>query len=204
MESLILEFLKINLILNGDGNGYGNEYGDGNGDGDGNGNGYGDGYGNGYGDGYGDGLIKYNNNKVYYIDTIPTIIYSIKNNIAIGSIINNDLTLSDCYIVKNDNYFAHGKSIKEAYQSLNEKIFRNLSKTEIISKFKETFSQYSNKYPAKDLFNWHNLLTGSCKIGRESFCKNHNINIEKDSFTIYEFIELTKNSYGGEVIKSLL
>lgn len=194
MESLILEFLKINLILNG----YGDGYGDGNGDGSGYGNG------NGYGNGYGDGLIKYNNNKVYYIDTIPTIIYSIKNNIAIGSIINNDLTLSDCYIVKNDNYFAHGKTIKEAYQSLNEKIYKNFSEEEIILKFKETFNNFSSKYDAKDLFNWHNLLTGSCKFGRESFCKNHNINIENDMFTIYEFIDLTKNEYNGQIIKRLV
>ena len=28
--------------------------------------------------------------------------------------------------------------------------------------------------------------------------------IEKDSFTIYEFIELTKESYNGDIIKKLL
>ena len=41
-------------------------------------------------------------------------------------------------------------------------------------------------------------------MGRESFAKDHNINIQTDTFTIYEFIELTKDSYNGENIKLLL
>ena len=56
---------------------------------------------------------------------------------------------------------------------------------------------------AKTLFNWHYLLTGSCETGRISFCMNNNIDIENDSFSIYEFIELTKNSYGSETINKL-
>ena len=60
------------------------------------------------------------------------------------------------------------------------------------------------KYSAKDLFIWHHILTGSCKFGREIFCKDRNIDINKDEFTIYEFIDLTKDSYMGEIIKKLL
>lgn len=30
-----------------------------------------------------------------------------------------------------------------------------------------------------------------------------NINIDKDKFTVAEFIELTENDYGGEIIKKL-
>ena len=33
---------------------------------------------------------------------------------------------------------------------------------------------------------------------------NKNINLEKDFFTVYEFIELTKNLYNGENIMKLL
>ena len=75
---------------------------------------------------------------------------------------------------------------------------------ERIDKFKEHFSDFSKKYSAKELFTWHHILTGSCKAGRESFCRDRQIDIDKDSFTVYEFIEITKNSYGGEVIRQLL
>lgn len=216
MESLIEKFLFISPILNGNGYGDGDGDGDGHGSGYGNGYGYGSGHGNGYGYGYGDGdgdgdgygygggLKQFNNNKVYYIDHVPTLIYSIKNNIALGAIINSDLSLQNCYIVKNDSYFAHGKSIKEAFQSLQEKVFRNLSEEEILIEFKKVFPIFSEKYPALNLFTWHGILTGSCKLGRESFCKNNNINIESDNFTIYEFITLTKDNYNGKIIEKLL
>jgi hypothetical protein len=46
-------------------------------------------------------------------------------------------------------------------------------------------------------------LTGSCKAGRESFCRDKGIDVDNDKFTVYEFIELTRNSYGGEVIRKL-
>ena len=52
-------------------------------------------------------------------------------------------------------------------------------------------------------FEWHNILTGSCEYGRKSFIESNGIDIENDSFTIQEFINLTKNSYGSEIIKKL-
>lgn len=52
-------------------------------------------------------------------------------------------------------------------------------------------------------FEWHNILTGSCEYGRKSFIESNGIDIENDSFTIQEFINLTKNSYGSEIIKQL-
>lgn len=62
---------------------------------------------------------------------------------------------------------------------------------------------FLKKYSAKDLFIWHHVLTGSCKAGREAFCKDKGIDVDNDRFTVYEFIELTKNSYGGEIIRKL-
>lgn len=62
----------------------------------------------------------------------------------------------------------------------------------------------TKKDTVKELFYWHHVLTGSCEQGRLSFCINKGIDIEKDSFTIYEFIELTKESYNGDIIKKLL
>lgn len=41
-------------------------------------------------------------------------------------------------------------------------------------------------------------------MGRDNFIKNNKIDILKDKFTVLEFIELTKNQYGGDVIKQLI
>jgi len=200
----------------GHGDGYGNGYGIGGGngnsgngysDGDGNDNGGGD-YGNSYSNGYGDGdgnsngLKSFNNIPVYYIDSLPTQIINIKHNIAQGFIINKDLTTTACFIIKQDNYFSHGSTIKEALQSIKEKSLINNPIKERISNFKLQYPDYNIKINGEELFSWHYILTGSCKMGRESFCKDHNIDISK-TFTVQEFIDITKNSYGGDIIKQL-
>ena len=61
----------------------------------------------------------------------------------------------------------------------------------------------NEKYDASDLFRWHNILTGSCEMGRKQFCKDRGINVEVDSFTVEEFIRLTCTSYGSDVIREL-
>ena len=201
---------------NGDGygNGYGYGYGDGTGycDGycDGNGYGYGDGYGDGTGycdgdgNGNGDGIKSFNGKKVYIIDGVQTIIKSVRGNVAKGFILQDDLTLKPCFIVKENNLFAHGNTLHDAFTALQEKLYDESTEEERISKFKEHFNDFSKKYPASDLFVWHHTLTGSCKAGREAFCRDHGIDVNKDSFTVYEFIELTKNAYKGEIINKLI
>ena len=116
---------------------------------------------------------------------------------------NTDLTLTPCYIAKCEKWFAHGKTLHEAQNDASQKALKNLSTEERIDKFVEAHSDGTHKYPASDLFVWHGTLTGSCKFGRESFCKDHNIDVDKDIFTIQEFIDLTKNAYGKDVIKLL-
>jgi hypothetical protein len=174
----------------------------GSGSGDGSGSGYG--YGSGSGDGSGSGISEFNGIKIYIIDSIETgITELLRENIAKGFILNRDLTTSACYIVKENNQFAHGTTVKEAFLALKEKLFDNYTIEERIQKFKEEFKDFSRKYSGSLLFDWHNKLTGSCKLGRESFCRNNNISLE-DTFTIYEFIELTKDQYGGDIIKQLI
>jgi len=136
------------------------------------------------------------------IDDIPTIIESIRANYAKGCILQDDLTLKPCYIAKVGDYFAHGETLKQAFNDANAKYTQNLSEDERISMFLEHFATYK-KYPAKEYFVWHNTLTGSCEYGRKSFCEQRGINVDTDEFTVSEFIELTKNSYGSEIIKKL-
>lgn len=208
MEDRIKQFLSIGY---GYGDGYG--YGSGSGYGDGCGHGYGYGYscgygsgcgdGYGYGDGCGDGIKSINGNSIYVVDNIPTIITNVKGNIAKGFILHSDLSLTPCFIAKENNQFSHGNTLHEAFEYLREKLYDDSTEEERILKFKEHFSDFSKKYSAKDLFIWHHVLTGSCKAGREAFCKDKGIDVDNDRFTVYEFIELTKNSYGGEIIRKL-
>jgi hypothetical protein len=200
MEDKIKQFLNTGY---GDGSGYGSGDGDGYGYGYGSGSGDGSGYGDGSGDGYGDGVKSVNGNTIYIVDNIPTIITNVKGNIAKGFIFQSDLSLTPCFIVKGNNQFSHGSTLHEAFESLQEKLYDDSTEEERIDKFKENFSDFSKKYSAKELFVWHHILTGSCKAGRESFCRDKGIDVDNDKFTVYEFIELTRNSYGGEVIRKL-
>ena len=189
----------------GSGSGYGDGDGSGSGYGDGSGSGYGYGYGDGYGYGYGDGygIKSVNGNTISIVDNIPTIITNVKGNIAKGFILQSDLSLTPCFIVKGNDQFSHGNTLHEAFESLQEKLYDDSTEEERIDKFKDHFSDFSKKYSAKELFIWHHVLTGSCKAGRESFCRDKGIDVDNDKFTVYEFIELTRNSYGGEVIRKL-
>lgn len=198
---------QIKLFLSsGDGYVDGSGSGSGSGDGSGYGYGYGDGsgYGSGYGDGDGDGIKTFNGDKVYIIDDIPTIIKHIHDNVAKGYILNDDFTLTKTFVAKENGKFAHGETLHDAFASLQEKLYDDSTEEERIEAFKKHFPDFTKKVSAKELFYWHHVLTGSCKQGRLSFCINKGIDIEKDSFTIYEFIELTKESYNGDIIKKLL
>ena len=190
----------------GDGSGYG--YGDGYGDGDvdGYGDGSGDGYGDGsgYGDGYGDGdgVKEVNGDAVYMVDGVSTIIKSVRDNIAQGSILQSDLTQKLCFIVKEQNKFAHGDTLHDAFTALQEKLYDDSTEEERIEAFRKKFPEYDTPYPNRDLFAYHHVLTGSCRMGRESYCKDKGIDLD-GSTTVREFIELTKGSYGGDVICKL-
>ena len=184
----------------GDDDGYG--YGSGYGYGDNDGYGYGDGYsdGDGYGDGY--GVKEVNGDTVYIVDDVPTIIKSVRDNIAQGFILQHDLTLTPCYVVKEQNRFAHGETLHDALSALQEKLYDDSTEEERIEAFLKKFPKYDTPYPNRDLFAYHRVLTGSCRMGRESFCKDRGIDLD-GSTTVREFVELTKDSYGGDVICKL-
>ncbi len=196
----------------GDGDGYGYGSGDGFGSGDGDGDGYGDGSGDGFGsgdgdgDGYGDGdgenVKEINGNTVYIVDNVPTIIKSVRDNIAQGFVLLSDLTLKPCYIVKEQSKYAHGDTLHDAFSALQEKLYDDSTEEERLEAFRKKFPKYDTPYPNRDLFAYHHVLTGSCRMGRESFCKDKGIDLD-GSTTVREFIELTKDSYGGDVIRKL-
>ena len=184
----------------GDGSGYGSGYGDG----DGSGYGYGDGDGSGSGYGYGDGsgIDQINEHTVHQVDYVPTIFTHIKGNVAKGFILQNNLTMTPCYVVKGNNLFAHGDTLREAMQALTDKMFEDMPEEERIAEFIKAHPDPEKAYPNEDLFSWHNKLTGSCLAGRNAFVKDHGLTLEGET-TVTAFIALTKNAYGGSIIKEL-
>lgn len=221
-KKLIEEWLKVD---NGDGYGsgssyasgssYGSGYGSGSSYGSGSGSGYGYasgsgssyGYGYGFGDasgsgsGYGDGISKYNNHYVFIIDNISTIITSIHGNVAKGFILNKNLTLEKTFVAKGNNKFAHGKTLKEAVADLQKKIFDDLDIEEKIEMFNKQFNRVE-KYSGEEFYKWHHILTDSCTAGRDNFVRENNLDLKK-LYTVDEFIKITKDSYGGNIIKKL-
>ena len=207
-EIKILEFISSGY---GSGYGYGNGYGYGDSSGYGYGNGYGNGgspgygdnsgYGNGSGYGYGNGLKSINGKKIYMVDGIATTISHIHGNTAKGTIVNNDLTETPCYIVKEGKYFAHGKTLAEANAALQDKLFEDMPTEARIAAFWKCHKK-GVKYPTKDFFEWHHKLTRSCLMGRQQFAKDHDVDLDGE-MTVEEFIALTKNAFGGDIIKQL-
>ena len=216
LDDKVKTFLSVN---SGDGSGYGDGsgdgygYGDGSGDGDGYGYGYGSGDGSGDGDGYGsgdgsgsgsgDGIKRFNREPVYRIDGVNTLIRSVRGNAAHGAILNGDLTIIPCYIVKQDNVFAHGETLREAMEALRDKLFENMPEDERIAMFlRETDD--GRTYPTQYFYDWHHCLTGSCDMGRKQFARDHGVDLEHGMMTLTEFLELTKNAYGGDVIRKVI
>ena len=193
LENKIKKFLAID-IGDGSDSGYGS--------GDGYGYGYGDGSDSGSGSGYGSGVKVVNGNKVYMVDNTLTIFKSIRENVAQGFIVQSDLQLKPCFIVKENNKFAHGDTLRDAFASLQEKLYDDSTEEERIEAFKKKFPEYDVKYDNGDLFTYHHVLTGSCRMGRESFVSDRGLSLGGKT-SIREFVELTQNAYGGDIIKKL-
>ena len=203
---------------NGRGNGYGPGSGNGNGYGPGSGYGYGGGSGSGSGYGYGNGngrgngsgsgkgkgsgIAEIEGHKVYDVDNIPTIITAVHGNVAQGYLLLHNTRLVPCYIVKEANKFAHGATLREAYTALQEKLYDGSTKEERIAAFIRKFPDYDTPYDNADLFIYHHVLTGSCRMGRENFVKNHGLSLDGQT-TVRQFVALTEDSYGGKVIRRL-
>lgn len=183
-----------------DGSGDGAGAGGGSGDDSGAGGGYG--FGSGYGDGYGADIKFFCGSPAYEIDGITTIITAVFGSYAKGYILEPCLTLTPCYIAKRESHFAHGKTLSEAVAAVAEKAFDDMPEEDRIAEFWKCHEK-GVKYPARDLYDWHHRLTGSCEMGRNTFAAEHGIDLNSDMFTVAEFVELCGKSYGGEIIRKL-
>ena len=179
------------------GSGYGS------GDGFGFGDGYGSGYGDGYGSGVGYGIKSFNGEQVFRIDGVNTLIHSVRGNTAHGAIVNDGLTLTQCYIVKQDGFFAHGETLREAMEALRDKLFEDMPEDDRIEMFLSETDR-GKTYLTQYFYDWHHRLTGSCDMGRKQFARDHGVDLEHGMMTLTEFLELTKDAYGGDVIRKVI
>lgn len=193
----------------GDGFGYGDGYGDGSGDGSGfgygssfgSGDSFGFGYGSGSGSGDGSGIAKINGMIVAYIDAIPTLIKTVKGNLAKGYILHQDMTITPCYVAKSDGLYAHDETLAEAREALREKIMSNMNTDEAITEFLKLFKA-GVRYTGAEFYQWHHYLTGSCEQGRKSFVRDRGLSVDA-TYTVDEFIEICEDAYGQEIIQKL-
>ena len=203
----------------GDGSGYGSGYGSGSGDGSGDGSGsgsghgYGDGSGSGYGYGDGDGsgsgygygytLIILYGQPVHYIDGVPCLPVNVHGDTMAVDVINErDWTLGRAYVARWQGEVAHGETIREAVEAAKNKYFARMDPREKKRQLLDLFAE-KRRLTVKELHAWHGRITGSCEFGRSRFQEEHGLN-DDDTLSLEEFVELTRNAYGGDLIASLL
>ena len=198
----------------GSDDGHGFSSGSGRGSGYVNGLGYGDNFGSSvvsvfgsapdFGFGYGNGdVTELNGNIIDYIDNVPSVITQVHGNIACGYIVKADLTIESCFIAKVGNSFAHGKTLKNAVTDAKAKETKRLPIEERIEKFIEIFGPLDSEHTGKEFYDWHHILTGSCRMGRDGFCKSRNIDLAQ-KYSVRYFLNITKDSYGGDVINLII
>ncbi len=140
---------------------------------------------------------------MYHIDGVDTIIEQVFRNYAIGKILKKDLTTEDCYIAKHGDFFAHAKTLKRAVDDVMHKHNKNKPIEERIADFLRIYPSLDSIAEHKDLYFWHSKLTGSCAMGRDTFAVEHGLDKESGTMTVRDFIRLTRNAYGGNIIKQL-
>ena len=147
-------------------------------------------------------ISRFNGEQVHYIDGMPTVIHHVHGDIASGYTINNDLTTTECYIAKGHGLFAHGKTAREAANELERKIIGGMDTEGKVAEFIKKFDK-DGTYPTRDFYDWHGILTGSCTFGRDSFARDHHVDLD-GKMTTKEFLRLTKDAFGSDIIRSVI
>lgn len=138
-----------------------------------------------------DGIYSKTNTECVIIDSILSEVVNKKNNVYKVKNYNKDKKSFDneiSYIVKDGDIYSHGKTIKEARDSLVYKIsnrdtsiYKDLTLSSILTK--------------TDTIKCYRVITGSCESGVRNFVES--VNIDKDKFTIQEIVDITKRQYGN-------
>lgn len=98
------------------------------------------------------------------------------------------LDRSSSFVVKKGNVFSHGKTIKEAKDSLKYKI-----SSRDTSEFKKWKKEDIKR--VDDLIRAYRVITGSCEFGVKQFCETQKL---KGKYSINEVIKLTEGKFGNK------
>ena len=79
---------------------------------------------------------------------------------------------------------------------------KNRPLEERIADFCRLFPTSETTAKCSVFYDWHNILTGSCRMGRDQFVKEHGLDMDAE-YTVEYFIKITRNAYGGDVIRQL-
>ena len=71
-----------------------------------------------------------------------------------------------------------------------------------IAEFKKQYPELTTKATGKELYDWHHILTGSCTMGRDEFCRAKDVKMDQ-LYTIEYFLTITADSYGSDVIRQV-
>jgi hypothetical protein len=145
------------------------------------------------------GYLEEHNSKWYLNGNIEDGEYIIVDNILSkvikrkGNILKviNHFDTEESYIVEQNGYYSHGKTLDEARESLVYKLskrdlteFKSLTLDSILTK-EESIRMYMS-------------VTGACAFGTRQFIESRDI---KEQYTIKEIIELTQGQYGNQKLK---
>lgn len=158
--------------------------------------------GDGYCETFSGGIKSINGDELILVDGIYIHIEKeISDGILYGYSLNEDFTTSPLWAIKGDKYVGIGISLERAEDNLFKKTFRDTSHEERIAQFIKEHPE-DKLYPNDDLIEWHHKLTASCRRGIRLFLQKHGIT--RDGYTtVSEFIRLTENDFGGDIIKKL-
>ena len=130
--------------------------------------------------------IIWNDGKYIKVDDIFTEVVYKKGNVYQVKKLNNP---TEFYLVTDGTKWAHGDTLKEAYQDLVYKV---------TNRSKEDFEHLTldSALTFEDSVACYRTITSACSFGTRDFVQSNGIE-EKDR-TISEIIELTKGSYGND------
>ncbi len=96
--------------------------------------------------------------------------------------------LNFSFVVQRNDQFSHGKTVKEAIESLRYKLSDRDT-----SRFKKWTPK--TKVSVEDAIQAYRAITGACELGVKNFCES--IKVPKQ-MTVSKVIELTQGKYGNE------
>lgn len=135
-------------------------------------------------------ILSWQNGKYRLIDGILSEIVEKRGNVFKVRIA-GEKAIS--YIIKDGDIYSHGKTIKEARESLLYKISdRDKSKYKNFT--------FNTKMSMREAIGMYRIITGACEAGTRHFVENV-LTDKKESYTVKEVLDLTKGQYGNKVLR---